>query len=87
MVLPEPKSFIEDESRRRLFWMVYLLDRYATVATAFEFALDEKEIDRKLVSVSFAESDHYYHLCYRRCLLPSSILHSHFLTLRAALPG
>lgn len=48
MVLPEPRSFIEDESRRRLFWMVYLLDRYATVSTAFEFALDEKEIDRKL---------------------------------------
>jgi hypothetical protein len=48
MVLPEPKDWIEEESRRRLFWMVYLLDRYATVATAFEFALDEKEIDRKL---------------------------------------
>lgn len=48
MVLPEPKSYIEDESRRRLFWMVYLLDRYATIATAFEFALDDKEIDRKL---------------------------------------
>ncbi|KAK7563949.1 fungal-specific transcription factor domain-containing protein [Phyllosticta citricarpa] len=48
MVLPEPSDFIEDENRRRLFWMVYLLDRYATVATAFEFALDEKEIDRKL---------------------------------------
>lgn len=48
MVLPEPKNFIEDESRRRLFWMVYLLDRYATIATAFEFALDEKEIDRTL---------------------------------------
>ncbi|KAK3710419.1 hypothetical protein LTR37_010262 [Vermiconidia calcicola] len=48
MVLPEPTSFIEDESRRRLFWMIYLLDRYATVATAFEFALDDKEIDRKL---------------------------------------
>ena len=48
MVLPEAKSWIEDESRRRLFWMIYLLDRYATVATAFEFALDEKEIDRKL---------------------------------------
>ena len=53
MVLPEPKSFIEDESRRRLFWMVYILDRYATIATAFEFALDEKEIDRKLVSTIF----------------------------------
>lgn len=48
MVLPDPKDWIEDESRRRLFWMVYLLDRYATIATAFEFALDDKEIDRKL---------------------------------------
>ncbi|SMQ45130.1 unnamed protein product [Zymoseptoria tritici ST99CH_3D7] len=47
-VLPEPKSFIEDESRRRLFWMVFLLDRYATIATAFEFALRDEEIDRKL---------------------------------------
>jgi len=48
MVLPEPRDWIEDESRRRLFWMVYLLDRYATIATAFEFALDDREIDRKL---------------------------------------
>ena len=48
MVLPEATTWIEDESRRRLFWMVYLLDRYATIATAFEFALDNKEIDRKL---------------------------------------
>lgn len=48
MVLPDPKDWIEEESRRRLFWMVYILDRYATVATAFEFALDEREIDRKL---------------------------------------
>ena len=48
MVLPEPKDWIEEESRRRLFWVIYILDRYATVATAFEFALDEKEVDRKL---------------------------------------
>lgn len=48
MVLPEPQDFVEDESRRRLFWMIYLLDRYATIATAFEFALDDKEIDRTL---------------------------------------
>jgi hypothetical protein len=27
---------------------VYLLDRYATIATAFDFALDEKEVDRRL---------------------------------------
>lgn len=48
MILPEPKDFIEEEGRRRLFWMVYLLDRYATIATAFEFALDDREIDRTL---------------------------------------
>ncbi|CBX97926.1 similar to C6 transcription factor [Plenodomus lingam JN3] len=48
IVLPEPKDWIEEESRRRLFWMIYVLDRYATVATAFEFALDEDEVDRKL---------------------------------------
>lgn len=48
LVLPDPSNWIEDESRRRLFWMVYVLDRYATITTAFEFALDEKEIDRKL---------------------------------------
>lgn len=48
MILPEPKDFVEEESRRRLFWMIYLLDRYATIATAFEFALDDREIDRAL---------------------------------------
>ncbi|KAM0250184.1 hypothetical protein ACHAQJ_008727 [Trichoderma viride] len=48
MILPEPKDFIEEESRRRLFWMIYLLDRYATISTAFEFALADTEIDRML---------------------------------------
>lgn len=48
IVLSEPKDWIEEESRRRLLWMIYVLDRYATVATAFEFALDENEIDRQL---------------------------------------
>lgn len=47
-VLPESGAPIEDEERRRLFWALYILDRYATVATAFEFALDDKEIDRRL---------------------------------------
>ncbi|CAK7268536.1 hypothetical protein SEPCBS57363_003144 [Sporothrix epigloea] len=48
MILPEPNDFIEEESRRRLFWVVYLLDRYATIATAFDFALDDRDIDRTL---------------------------------------
>jgi hypothetical protein len=48
MVLPDPRDFIEEESRRRLFWVIYLLDRYATIATAFDFTLADKEIDRRL---------------------------------------
>ncbi|PGH02088.1 hypothetical protein AJ79_07725 [Helicocarpus griseus UAMH5409] len=47
-VLPDSKNWVEDESRRRLFWMVYLLDRYSTIATAFDFALNESDIDRRL---------------------------------------
>ncbi|KAL5361621.1 fungal-specific transcription factor domain-containing protein [Aspergillus floccosus] len=48
VTLPEPESWVEEEGRRRLFWMVYLLDRYSTIATAFDFALDDKDIDRRL---------------------------------------
>ncbi|WYZ37023.1 hypothetical protein EsH8_II_000529 [Colletotrichum jinshuiense] len=44
-----PESWIEDEGRRRLCWMVYLLDRYATIATTtFEFMLDDKKMRRGL---------------------------------------
>jgi hypothetical protein len=48
MILPEPTDFIEDESRRRLFWVIYMLDRHTTTATAFDYALNDKDIDRKL---------------------------------------
>ena len=47
-ILPEPESWMEDEGRRRLFWMVYILDRYATVATAFDFMIKDSDIDRRL---------------------------------------
>ncbi|KAH6894688.1 fungal-specific transcription factor domain-containing protein [Thelonectria olida] len=45
----EPSSWIEDEGRRRLCWVVYLLDRYATVATTtFNFMLDDMKMKRVL---------------------------------------
>lgn len=44
----QPKSWIESEERRRLCWMTFVLDRYATVATADAFTLDEREMDRCL---------------------------------------
>ncbi|POR39311.1 Putative transcriptional regulatory protein [Tolypocladium paradoxum] len=44
-----PESWIEDEGRRRVCWMVYLLDRYATVATTtFDFMLDDGKMKRVL---------------------------------------
>ncbi len=39
--------------------MVYVLDRYATITTAFEFALDEKEIDRKLLVATISTPGTY----------------------------
>ncbi|KAL1960295.1 hypothetical protein VTO42DRAFT_8255 [Malbranchea cinnamomea] len=47
-LLPQPTSWIEDEGRRRLFWMTYILDRYACVAAGTDFTLDESETDRPL---------------------------------------
>lgn len=44
-----PQSWIEDEGRRRIAWMVYLLDRYTTVASGtFDFMLDERRMHRVL---------------------------------------
>ncbi|KAH6609766.1 c6 transcription factor [Trichoderma cornu-damae] len=44
-----PDSWIEDEGRRRICWMVYLLDRYATIATTtFDFMLDDRRMRRVL---------------------------------------
>ena len=49
IAISEPRSWIEDESRRRLCWMVYLLDRYATIGTTtFEFMLDDAKMSRVL---------------------------------------
>ncbi|KAL7943364.1 fungal-specific transcription factor domain-containing protein [Trichoderma barbatum] len=48
VALPEPDSWIEDEGRRRLCWVVYMLDRYATLATPFKFMLAEEDMMRFL---------------------------------------
>lgn len=45
---PRPKDWIEEEGRRRLVWFVYMLDRYATIATHLDFTLDERSTDTPL---------------------------------------
>ena len=38
----------EDESRRRLFWLIFCLDRFTCVTTGWEFALPNYDIIRRL---------------------------------------
>lgn len=45
---PPPKTWLEAESRRRLFWMIYLLDRHGATATGSEFGIDDAIIDLSL---------------------------------------
>jgi len=47
-MVPEPKDWIEQEGRRRLFWMVYILDIYTSLGTSLDLTLDENEIERLL---------------------------------------
>jgi hypothetical protein len=47
-MLPRPGSWIEEEEERRLVWMVYIMDRYSTVGTTYDFMLEEKELNRPL---------------------------------------
>lgn len=48
VILPRADTFLERETRRRLFWGIFLLDRYSAVATSFAFRIGESEIDRLL---------------------------------------
>lgn len=45
-ILPQPQSWHEQEARRRLFWGIYMLDRYSAISTAFSFKIPSKEVDR-----------------------------------------
>ncbi|CCX10632.1 Similar to Uncharacterized transcriptional regulatory protein C11D3.11c; acc. no. G2TRN9 [Pyronema omphalodes CBS 100304] len=46
--LPESVDWIEEEGRRRLFWMIYLLDVITSLGTSLDLTLDECEIERQL---------------------------------------
>lgn len=44
----QPQSWIEEEGRRRLVWIVYILDRYTSVSTCSSFVFNDDEMDRRL---------------------------------------
>lgn len=47
-MLPTCTSWLEDEGRRRLFWVIYALERYEAVSLGSDCALPEEEINRRL---------------------------------------
>lgn len=47
-IIPPPANWAEDEARRRLFWLIFCLDRYACVSTGWDFAIPDFEVKRRL---------------------------------------
>lgn len=47
-ILPPPVMWQEDEARRRLFWLIFILDRYTCTATAWDIAIPQADIKRRL---------------------------------------
>jgi len=46
--LPPAKSWIEHEERRRVFWNVFLMDRFCSIATGWNFSLTSADVKRRL---------------------------------------
>ena len=47
-MLPPPRGWIEEEERRRLFWMAYIIDRYATMIWGTPPNIEIKDINTQL---------------------------------------
>lgn len=46
--LPSPKTWTEEEERRRVFWTVFVLDRFCSVATGWNNSLTGDDVRRRL---------------------------------------
>lgn len=83
-IIPPPANWHEDESRRRLFWLIFCLDRYACVSTGWDFALPDFEIKRRLpcadeiwsrqVSSTCCERGQLSTICPSRCLTTAGLV-------------
>ena len=52
IILLTPVSWLENEGRRKLLWIVYILERYAALVTNSDYIIREEEIER-LVSCRY----------------------------------
>ncbi|KYG46792.1 hypothetical protein M433DRAFT_133513 [Acidomyces richmondensis BFW] len=46
--LPRPKTWIEEEERRRVFWTVFLMDCFCSIATGWNNSLTDVDVRRRL---------------------------------------
>ncbi|KAH8596303.1 fungal-specific transcription factor domain-containing protein [Bisporella sp. PMI_857] len=46
--LPPAKSWTEREERRRVFWNIFLMDRFCSIATGWNFSLTSADVKRRL---------------------------------------
>lgn len=44
-MIKDPKAWLDKESRRNLFWEIYILDKLSSLSNSFPFKIPENEID------------------------------------------
>ncbi|KAJ8098519.1 fungal-specific transcription factor domain-containing protein [Lipomyces tetrasporus] len=55
-IIPESIDAATEERRRRLFWAAYILDRYSSVSSSFNFNIPTSEVMRRLPSLPHSSS-------------------------------
>jgi hypothetical protein len=58
----------DDEARRRLFWLIFVLDRYTCTATAWDIAIPQADIKRRLPCANEIWRGAVSSECARACL-------------------
>jgi hypothetical protein len=51
--LPEPADWIEKEERRRVFWVAFVQDRYASIGTGWPMVVDERDVSKTCHCIGF----------------------------------
>ncbi|CAH0057292.1 unnamed protein product [Clonostachys solani] len=46
--LPDPENWVEEEERRRVFWNIFILDRFCSVTTGWNNSLTATDVSRRL---------------------------------------
>lgn len=67
-VVPPISSWHDDEERRRLFWLVFILDRYTSISTGWDYAIPDSDVKRRLPCSDARWSDNVGAAKARYCL-------------------